>query len=60
MPFAVGNVVVLRSGGSRMTVKSIEGSQVTCVWQDAKGNLHEGVFDEAMLADGGRSAFIFA
>lgn len=60
MPFEVGAVVMLRSGGPRMTVKSIEDSQVTCVWQDIKGNLHERVFEAAMLADGGRSAFVFA
>jgi uncharacterized protein YodC (DUF2158 family) len=32
MGFKVGDVVELNSGGPIMTVQSIHGSQVTCVW----------------------------
>lgn len=30
--FKVGDVVKLKSGGSRMTVSVIDGTDVTCVW----------------------------
>jgi len=30
--FKVGDVVKLKSGGSRMTVSDIDGTDVTCVW----------------------------
>jgi uncharacterized protein YodC (DUF2158 family) len=30
--FKVGDVVKLKSGGSRMTVSAIDGADVTCIW----------------------------
>ncbi|MBW7867895.1 MAG: DUF2158 domain-containing protein [Brumimicrobium sp.] len=30
--FKVGNVVVLKSGGPSMTIESIDGEVVDCVW----------------------------
>lgn len=32
MTFAIGEVVVLRSGGPRMTIASIDGQAAVCVW----------------------------
>lgn len=34
----VGDQVQLNSGGPIMTVESMEGSYVTCIWFDSKGN----------------------
>jgi uncharacterized protein YodC (DUF2158 family) len=30
--FTVGEIVQLKSGGPRMTIKSIDGSDVACIW----------------------------
>jgi len=30
--FKIGETVQLKSGGPRMTVESVEGTNVTCVW----------------------------
>lgn len=32
MPFKASDVVVLRSGGPKMTIKSIEGDIALCAW----------------------------
>jgi uncharacterized protein YodC (DUF2158 family) len=32
--FNVGDVVILKSGGSRKTVESVKGDIVSCVWDD--------------------------
>ena len=34
--FAVGDVVLLRSGGTRMTIEHIDGDQVACTWFEGK------------------------
>lgn len=34
--FRVGDVVQLRSGGTRMTVEHIDGDQVACTWFEGK------------------------
>jgi len=36
MEFIVGDVVQLRSGGTRMTVEHIDGDQVACTWFEGK------------------------
>lgn len=46
--FAVGDVVRLNSGGSRMTVKSVHGEYVECVWQQSD-QLKTEQFASAML-----------
>lgn len=34
--FVPGDVVKLKSGGEAMTVEEIDGTDVSCVWQDGK------------------------
>ena len=34
--FMVGDVVQLRSGGTRMTIEHIDGDQVACTWFESK------------------------
>jgi uncharacterized protein YodC (DUF2158 family) len=52
MPLMVGNIVVLNSGSSPMTVKAItHAGQVLCQWIDAGGVLHEMEFAPEMLSD---------
>ncbi|PZU29860.1 MAG: DUF2158 domain-containing protein [Stenotrophomonas sp.] len=51
MEFKPGDVVVLRSGGPKMTVSSLEGSRVWCVWFDAAGVPQSKVFERAILKD---------
>lgn len=34
--FKVGDVVQLRSGGTRMTLENIDGDQVACTWFEGK------------------------
>ena len=34
--FSVGDVVQLRSGGTRMTIEHIDGDQVACTWFEGK------------------------
>jgi uncharacterized protein YodC (DUF2158 family) len=34
--FSVGDVVQLRSGGTRMTIEHIDGDQVACTWFESK------------------------
>ena len=55
MTFKVGDVVVLKSGGPRMTVEEIEGQEVQCVWFD-KTTQKRGEFNVALLASGTRGA----
>ena len=48
--FKEGDVVVLKSGGPPMTVKSIQGNRVICVWWDEKTNdFKEREFEEYLL-----------
>jgi uncharacterized protein YodC (DUF2158 family) len=44
-----GNLVRLRSGGPLMTVHSIEGDQVNCVWTDWDGTIASGTFPMDVL-----------
>lgn len=34
--FRVGDVVQLRSGGTRMTIEHLDGDQVACTWFEGK------------------------
>lgn len=34
--FRIGDVVQLRSGGTRMTIEHIDGDQVACTWFEGK------------------------
>jgi uncharacterized protein YodC (DUF2158 family) len=49
MTFKVGDTVILRSGGPRMTVESNDGDAVKCVWFE-KTKAHRGTFPSAALA----------
>jgi len=49
--FNAGDVVELRSGGTKMTVEAIEGNQITCVWTTASGSVKRDTFDAALLKD---------
>jgi uncharacterized protein YodC (DUF2158 family) len=48
-PFDVGDIVRLKSGGSRMTVTHVRPGWVWCQWMDAKGKLHSDTFDFGIL-----------
>jgi uncharacterized protein YodC (DUF2158 family) len=39
MAFEPGEIVMLKSGGQSMTVVSVEGHDVTCLWTGASGQL---------------------
>jgi uncharacterized protein YodC (DUF2158 family) len=45
----VGSVVLMNSGGPRMTVRDRAGDRVQCIWFDAKNRLHTGSFDVVTL-----------
>jgi uncharacterized protein YodC (DUF2158 family) len=44
-----GDLVRLRSGGPLMTVRNVEGNQVTCYWSTDEGNVLLGSFPVAEL-----------
>jgi uncharacterized protein YodC (DUF2158 family) len=48
-PIGVGALVHLRSGGPVMTVKSVNGDEVTSVWVDEDGNVRSATFPLALL-----------
>lgn len=53
--FNKGDVVVLKSGGPRMTVMDVTDGKAACVWFD-KTTEKRGVFEVDLLANGIRSA----
>lgn len=47
--FKEGDIVCLKSGGPEMTVKSIDGGVIYCVWFDNQDKLHhESFFDNTI------------
>lgn len=50
MPFTVGTVVKLKSGGPDLTVAAIDGDTVTCSWFDG-ARLREAKFLAGMLEE---------
>lgn len=36
---AIGEIVQLKSGGSKMTVEMLEGPYATCIWHDADNRI---------------------
>lgn len=46
----VGDVVVVRSGSYRMTIKSIVGTKAICSYYDSKMKLHEDEFELVLLS----------
>ncbi len=48
--FSPGDVVQLRSGGAKMTVETVEGDEVHCVWT-AGSLVKRDVFSSALLKD---------
>lgn len=49
MTFKVGDVVVLKSGGPKMTVYEVEEENCFCQWFDEKKTLQQGVFTISTL-----------
>jgi uncharacterized protein YodC (DUF2158 family) len=49
--FRSGNLVRLRSGGPLMTVKSIKGDQVDCLWTDMNGQINADRFPVDVLQE---------
>jgi uncharacterized protein YodC (DUF2158 family) len=48
--FEIGQIIRLKSGGPKMTVKSADGDAVwACQWFDRNGKLHSDSFPEDML-----------
>lgn len=45
----VGDVVILKSGGPRMTVDLIDGEDVQCTWFDDKNALEQRSFKSNLL-----------
>lgn len=51
-PLKAGDVVQLKSGGPRMTVKEVNGSEVVCVWF-AGEKRETAVFEDVLLTKAG-------
>lgn len=51
MPFLVGEIVQLKSGGPLMTIVKVTGTQhITCMWYaQGQGEFRTGVFEQAWL-----------
>jgi uncharacterized protein YodC (DUF2158 family) len=49
VPFQIGNVVSLKSGGLNMVVASVKESSVTCRWFQQNGTLNVEVFDIELI-----------
>jgi uncharacterized protein YodC (DUF2158 family) len=48
--FKDGEIVVLKSGGPKMTIKHIYSEdEIKCVWFDTTGLLREGIFSIVVL-----------
>ena len=47
--FTIGQIVRLKSGGPKMTIKSADGEAWACQWFDRNGKLHNDSFPEHML-----------
>jgi uncharacterized protein YodC (DUF2158 family) len=46
--FEIGDVVVLKSGGEKMTVEEIDGDQISCLWSENK-RIERACFNAATL-----------
>ncbi len=51
----VGDVVQIKSGGSKMTIESVtkDGGYVSCVWSDKDGEIQRGEFSAKVLSKSG-------
>jgi uncharacterized protein YodC (DUF2158 family) len=50
MPFKEGEIVVLKSGGPKMTIKTIYSElEIKCTWFDTLGHAQEHVFPAILL-----------
>lgn len=61
--FKEGDIVVLKSGSDLMTVQSVGGDLIECVWFDQQGKLQSSKFKTVMLkkaeSDGGGGSTSF-
>lgn len=49
-PYAAGDVLRLKSGGPKMTVRDMDGADaVACTWFDRNGKLHKDSFPLSMV-----------
>jgi uncharacterized protein YodC (DUF2158 family) len=51
MPFKIGDVVTLKSGGGKMTVEGTAEDSISCVWSDGK-KVFRDKFHPDMLTEG--------
>ena len=49
----IGDVVVLKSGGTKMTVRSVAGESVNCEWFTEERQIEQGVFHPDTLRSPG-------
>ncbi|CAM3699339.1 YodC family protein [Litorimonas haliclonae] len=47
--FEIGQIVRLKSGGPKMTIKGADAGAWACQWFDRNGKLHNDTFPEDML-----------
>ena len=47
--FEIGQIVRLKSGGPKMTIKGADADAWACQWFDRNGKLHNDTFPEDML-----------
>ncbi|MEL7110837.1 MAG: DUF2158 domain-containing protein [Pseudomonadota bacterium] len=50
MQFHIGDVVVLNSGGPKMTVSAVKADRVFCVWFNRRDDYHEERTGEFLVA----------
>ena len=49
MELKAGDIVMLKSGGQPLTVASVKGDDVTCLWMGAEGDLFREILPLAVL-----------
>ena len=49
MELQAGDIVMLKSGGQPLTVASVKGDEVTCVWMGVEGDLFRETLPLAVL-----------
>ncbi|WP_409189957.1 YodC family protein [Bradyrhizobium sp. RDM4] len=49
MELKAGDIVMLKSGGQPLTVATVKGDDVTCLWMGAEGDLFRETLPHAVL-----------